>query len=151
AGILDGEAIEAARAGGDGNAELEGKPGLAALGSAAEDADGRARPERGDEPAPFPGGVVKVCGAHEGQERPLVAHGAPVSSIAAWRVGSSRKVWPRWCAMRIAARRSLEAMRRTPRQARKSIAAAGSLRIFCLAPAALKAWSTAARKVSRSS
>src|SRR6185503_11363412 len=120
---------------------LEGKPRLAALGCAPEDADGGASPERVDEPAVTLGRVGELRGAQDGQQGAVVAHVPPISSRAAWRVGSSRKACPRACAMRSAERRVLEATRRTPRQERKSISAAGSLRIFCVAPAALKAWS----------
>ena len=157
AGVLDGEAAETGGAAGDRDGQVEGKPGLAALGRAAEDPDGGASPERGDEPLLGVEDVGEIGRARGGQGLAVHRHAdagghvAPVSSSAAWRVGSSRKVCPRAWAMRSAARRSLEATRSTPRQARKSISRRGRSRIFCVAPAALKAWSTAAAKVSRSS
>ena len=51
AGAADREAAQAGDAGGDGDREIEGEEGFAALGLAADDADGFLRPQPIDEPA----------------------------------------------------------------------------------------------------
>src|SRR4051812_18120683 len=152
--VVDVEDIEAGCAGGDGDREVEGEPGLAALGGAAQDADGTARPEGVDEPAWEGVAIVEIGGADD-RKRVVVRAGrhvlAPSSSTAAWTVASSRKLWPRSAARRIAVRRVLEATRSTPRLERNSISMAWSARTFWEAPAALKPCSTAAPNTSRSS
>ena len=51
AGTAHREAAQAGDAGGDGDGQLEGQEGFAALGLAADDADGFFRPQPIDEPA----------------------------------------------------------------------------------------------------
>lgn len=67
AGIFDDEAAECGRTARDRDGEVEGELRLAALGSAAEDADGGPRPERGDEPQLCLVGIDEVGGADERQ------------------------------------------------------------------------------------
>src|SRR4051812_15801722 len=116
--MVDVEGIQARCTRGDGDREVEGEPGLAALGGSPEDADGTARPEGVDEPAWEGVAIVEIGGADDG-ERVVVRTGrhvlTPSSSTAAWTVASSRKLWPRSAAMRMAVRRVLEATRSTPR------------------------------------
>ncbi len=64
--VVDVEGSEARGARGDRDGEIEREPGLAALGRAAEDADGSARPERVDEPACERVAVVEIRGADDG-------------------------------------------------------------------------------------
>lgn len=67
ASVVDVEGAEARGAGCDGDGEVESEPGLAALGSAAEDADGGAGPERLDEPAGGAVAVIEVGSANDGE------------------------------------------------------------------------------------
>jgi hypothetical protein len=60
---------QARRAGGDGDGEIEGEEGLAALGLAAEDADRLVEPEGLDEPAWAVGRGLDLAGTTGGQWR----------------------------------------------------------------------------------
>ena len=98
AGLGDGEGVEAGRAAGDGDGQIEPEPALAALGRAANDADAGAGPEVRDEPAAGGVGLVQVGGAHDGEPGVVVgAHPASActdgaASIAVSMVWSSMKV-----------------------------------------------------------
>lgn len=69
--MVDVERIQAGCARGDGDREVEGEPGFAGFGGAAEDADGTARPEGVDEPAWEGVAIVEVGGADD-RERVVV-------------------------------------------------------------------------------
>lgn len=63
-----GEASEAGPSGGDGDGDFEGEPAFAALGGAADDADGAGAPEGFDEPGRSGGiGCGDVGGANDGE------------------------------------------------------------------------------------
>ena len=62
AGALDGEAAQAGCSGGDGDGQIEGEEGFAALGLAADDADGFFGPELIDQPAALLGSFGKTPG-----------------------------------------------------------------------------------------
>jgi hypothetical protein len=67
AGARDRVASEAGPSGGDGDGDLEGEPALAALGGAADDADGTGAPKTLDEPGRSRGiGCCDVRGADDG-------------------------------------------------------------------------------------
>src|SRR5208282_4269871 len=96
--VLDGEAAQTGCAAGDRDGQVEGEPGLAALGCSAEDADGGASPERRDEPLLGVEDVSEIGCAGGGQGLSVhrhadAGHVGPTSSMAAWRVGSSMKAW----------------------------------------------------------
>jgi|SRR5271166_5409469 len=57
-----GEAAQAGDTGGDGNGEIEGEEGFAALGLAADDPDGFVRPQPIDQPALLLGTIVEAPG-----------------------------------------------------------------------------------------
>ena len=87
------ERAEAGGAAGNGDGDLEAEPTLAALGSAPEDTDARARPELVDEPSTLDVGLVEIGGAGDGER---VGHAAPagksVSSMACSMTASSMKL-----------------------------------------------------------
>jgi hypothetical protein len=62
AGPRDREAAQAGGSGGDGDGQIEGEEGFAALGLAADDADGFFRPQPVDEPASLLGAVGESPG-----------------------------------------------------------------------------------------
>ena len=62
AGTAHREAAQAGDAGGNGNGQIEGKEGFAALGLAADDADGFFRPQPIDEPALLLGAIGETPG-----------------------------------------------------------------------------------------
>ena len=62
AGAAHREAAQAGDAGGDGNGQIEGQEGFAALGFAADDADGFFRPQPIDEPALLLGAIGETPG-----------------------------------------------------------------------------------------
>ena len=62
AGALHREAAQAGGAGGDGNGQIEGEEGFAALGFAADDPDGLFRPQPIDEPALLLGAIGETPG-----------------------------------------------------------------------------------------
>jgi hypothetical protein len=79
AGLRDGEAAQAGRTGGDGDGEIEGQEGFAALRFAADDADGFLGPQRGDQPALFVGPVAQAVGGFDGE---LVHRRLPPAALA---------------------------------------------------------------------
>lgn len=120
--VVDIEGSKAGSGGGDGDGEIESEPGLAAFRSAAEDAHGGSRPDGVNEPTSPRVAIVEVGGTNDGK-RIVECSGrghepAPSSSSADSMVASSRKLWPRSAASRMAVRSILEAARRTPRLAR---------------------------------
>jgi len=66
--MVDVECVQAGCAGGDGEGEVEGEPGLAALRGAAQDADGAARPE-GVRRAAWEGIAIVEIGGADDRER----------------------------------------------------------------------------------
>ena len=62
AGAVHREAAQAGGAGGDGNGQIEGEEGFAALGFAADDPDGLFRPQPIDEPALLVGAIGETPG-----------------------------------------------------------------------------------------
>jgi hypothetical protein len=74
----DGETAQAGGAGGDGEGEVEGEEGLAALGLPADDADGLIGPEAIDEPAVLRGAELEQMrkGGREGVHQRLLSVGA---------------------------------------------------------------------------
>jgi hypothetical protein len=66
-GLGHDEAAQAGRAGGDRDGEVESQERLAALGLAADDADGLLRPQPGDEPAMLIGALGQTPGGLDGQ------------------------------------------------------------------------------------
>ena len=63
----DGEATQAGGSGGDGNGQVEREEGFAALGLAADDADGLSAPEAFDEPALLGGDEGDLVGVTDRQ------------------------------------------------------------------------------------
>jgi hypothetical protein len=61
-GADDGEAAQTGRSGGDGDGQIEGQEGFAALGFAADDADRLFRPQVGDEPVLLFGSISCCAG-----------------------------------------------------------------------------------------
>jgi hypothetical protein len=66
-GLGHDEAAQAGRAGGDRDSEVESQERLAALGLAADDADGLIRPQPGDEPAMLLRALGQTIGGLDGQ------------------------------------------------------------------------------------
>ena len=62
AGALDGEAAQTGSSGGDGDRQIEGEEGFAALGLATNDADGILGPQLIDQPAPLLGRLGETPG-----------------------------------------------------------------------------------------
>ena len=86
AGTLDGEAAQAGCSGGDGDGQIEGEEGFAALWLAADDADGVLGPELIDQPAPLVGSLGETPGRLDrklGHRRRRVAALASLAAGAA--------------------------------------------------------------------
>ena len=79
AGLGDGEAAQAGRAGGDGDGQVEGKEGFAALRFTADVADGFLGPQCGDQPALFVESVVLSVG---GFYREFILRRLPPAALA---------------------------------------------------------------------
>ena len=82
-GLKHVEAAQAGRAGGDRDGEVESQERLAALGLAADDADGLIRPQPGDEPAMLVGALGQAPGRLDGQharQRPIARRRAGLAS-----------------------------------------------------------------------
>ena len=82
------EAAQAWDAGGNGHGDVEGEERLAALGLAADDADGLLGPQAGDEPAMLLAALLEAPGRLDGQQRHRAVPDAALVSVTGGAVVS---------------------------------------------------------------
>jgi hypothetical protein len=89
AGAADREATQTGDAGGDGNGQIEREEGFAALGLAADDADGMFRPQPIDEPALLPEGAFWAIGETPGRlDRKLGHRRRRIAALVSFAAGT---------------------------------------------------------------
>ena len=86
-GAADREAAQAGDAGGDGDGQIEGEEGFAALGLAADDADGFFRPQPVDEPALLLGAIGEAPGR---LDRKLAHRRRRIAALVSFAAGTAQ-------------------------------------------------------------